>query len=93
MKMVPCTILLGGLVMMGAFRGAATVWILTLFKFAEQALPEDYLPADISQVQMDDIFEHVDTDSDGRISYQEFRRALSLQAAVMNHFRMEGQVQ
>ncbi|XP_073386020.1 calcium and calcium/calmodulin-dependent serine/threonine-protein kinase isoform X2 [Physcomitrium patens] len=57
------------------------------------ALPEDYLPADISQVQMDDIFEHVDTDSDGRISYQEFRRALSLQDAVMNHFRMEGQVQ
>lgn len=51
------------------------------------ALPEDYLPADISQEKMDEIFEHFDTDSDGRISYQEFKHALSLQDAIMTHFR------
>ncbi|KAG0557046.1 hypothetical protein KC19_11G098700 [Ceratodon purpureus] len=51
------------------------------------ALPEDYLPTDISTLQMDEIFEHIDTDSDGRISYQEFRNAISLQDVIMTHFR------
>jgi len=55
--------------------------------FSEQALPEDYLPADMSHEKVDEIFEHFDTDSDGRISYQEFRQALSLQDALMTHFR------
>lgn len=51
------------------------------------ALPEDYLPADISHATMDDIFELFDTDSDGRISYHEFRQALSLQDALITHLR------
>ena len=55
--------------------------------FDEQALPEDYLPADLSQVKMDELFEHIDADSDGRISYQEFKEALSLQDAIMTHFK------
>lgn len=59
--------------------------------FGEQALPEDYLPADLSQVKMDELFEHIDADSDGRISYQEFREALSLQDAILTHFKPEGQ--
>jgi len=62
------------------------VWVL-ISAFSEQALPEDYLPADISHEKLDEIFEHFDTDSDGRISYQEFRRALSLQDAIMTQFR------
>ncbi|KAG0609219.1 hypothetical protein M758_8G167300 [Ceratodon purpureus] len=55
------------------------------------ALPDDYLPADLSQVKMDELFEHIDADSDGRISYQEFREALSLQDAILTHFKPEGQ--
>lgn len=57
---------------------------------AKQALPEDYLPQDISHVKMDELFEHIDTDSDGRISFQEFRTALHLQDAILSHFRSSG---
>jgi len=57
---------------------------------AKQALPEDYLPQDISHVKMDQLFEQIDTDSDGRISFQEFRTALHLQDAILSHFRSSG---
>jgi hypothetical protein len=63
------------------------VWRLITDQLAEQALPEDYLPTDISKLKMDEIFEHIDTDSDGRISYEEFRNALSLQDVIMTSFR------
>lgn len=59
-------------------------------KLAKQALPEDYLPQDISHVKMDELFEHIDTDSDGRISFQEFRTALHLQDAILSYFRSSG---
>jgi hypothetical protein len=64
-----------------------SVWRLITDQLAEQALPEDYLPTDISKLKMDEIFEHIDTDSDGRISYEEFRNALSLQDVIMTSFR------
>ena len=57
--------------------------------FGEQALPEDYLPADLSAVNMDRIFEHIDADNDGRISFQEFKEALSLQDVILTHFKPE----
>jgi len=65
---------------------------LTLLHFlTEQALPEDYLPTDICQMKIDELFDRIDTNGDGNISYEEFREALSLQDAIMPHFHPDAQ--
>lgn len=38
-------------------------------------------------MKMDELFDHMDADHDGRITFEEFRQALHLREALLTHFR------
>nr|ADV78065.1 calcium- and calmodulin-dependent protein kinase [Pellia epiphylla] len=53
-----------------------------------RALPEEYLPADVTDAgKLDEMFDHMDANNDGRISFEEFKEAMQvnnfLQEAVL----------
>ncbi|PKU67615.1 Calcium and calcium/calmodulin-dependent serine/threonine-protein kinase [Dendrobium catenatum] len=57
-----------------------------------RALPEDCLPADITEPgKLDDIFDQMDANSDGKVSFEEFKAAMqrdsSLQDVVLSTLR------
>lgn len=60
--------------------------------FDLQALPEDCLPADITDPgKLDEIFDQMDANNDGKVSFDEFKAAMlrdsSLQDVVMSSLR------
>lgn len=64
------------------------------FKFTLilQALPDDCLPVDITEPgKLDEIFDRMDANSDGRVSFDEFKTAMqrdsSLQDVVLSSLR------
>ncbi|KAK9170618.1 hypothetical protein Syun_002758 [Stephania yunnanensis] len=57
-----------------------------------RALPEDYLPADITEPgKLDEIFDRMDANSDGKVTFDEFKAAMqrdsSLQDAILSSLR------
>lgn len=62
-------------------------------KFTEQqALPEDCLPGDITEPgKLDEIFDRMDANSDGKVTFDEFKAAMqrdsSLQDVVLSSLR------
>ena len=57
---------------------------MTCKMFLEQALPEDCLPADITEPgKLDEIFDKMDANSDGKVSFDESK----LQCKEIVHFR------
>lgn len=60
----------------------------------KQALPEECLPADISEPgKLDEIFERMDANSDGKVSFEEFKDAMrtdsSLQDVLLSSLRQQ----
>nr|ADV78062.1 calcium- and calmodulin-dependent protein kinase [Haplomitrium gibbsiae] len=44
-----------------------------------RALPEEYLPADVTEPgKLDEMFDHMDANNDGRISFEEFKAAIQV---------------
>ncbi|MCO5569609.1 hypothetical protein L7F22_023325 [Adiantum nelumboides] len=48
-----------------------------------RALPEVYLPGDIAEPgKLDEMFERMDTNNDGRVSFEEFKDAMQLDQSL-----------
>ncbi|KAJ6358184.1 hypothetical protein OIU78_005923 [Salix suchowensis] len=67
---------------------------MTCKMFFEQALPEDCLPADITEPgKLDEIFDKMDANSDGKVTFDEFKAAMkrdsSLQDVVLSSLRQQ----
>lgn len=65
---------------------------MTLVNYIEQALPDDCLPADITEPgKLDEIFDRMDANSDGKVTFDEFKAAMqrdsSLQDVVLSSLR------
>ncbi|RWW16682.1 hypothetical protein GW17_00019429 [Ensete ventricosum] len=64
----------------------------SLIPLASRALPEDCLPADITEPgKLDEIFDQMDANSDGKVTFEEFEAAMhrnsSLQDVVLSSLR------
>lgn len=60
--------------------------------FILQALPDDYLPMDITEPgKLDEIFDLMDANSDGKVTFEEFKAAMqrdnTLQDVVLSSLR------
>jgi len=67
---------------------------MTYGMFFEQALPEDCLPADITEPgKLDGIFDRMDASSDGKVTFDEFKAATqrdsSLQEVLLSSLRQQ----
>lgn len=65
------------------------IWLILLFV---QALPDDCLTIDITEPgKLDEIFDHMDANSDGKVTFDEFKAAMqkdsSLQDVVLSSLR------
>lgn len=61
-------------------------------KFILQALPDEFLPMDITEPgKLDEIFDLMDANNDGRVTFEEFKAAMqrdsSLQDVVLSSLR------
>lgn len=64
------------------------------FRPNQQALPEEYLPGDVMEPgKLDEMFDRMDANNDGRISFEEFKEAIEvnnfLQEAVLFPLRQQ----
>ncbi|KAK1577461.1 hypothetical protein Q3G72_021961 [Acer saccharum] len=62
--------------------------------YFEQALPDDCLPADITEPgKLDEIFDRMDANSDGKVTFEEFKAAMqtdsSLRDVVLSSLRQQ----
>lgn len=62
--------------------------------FILQALPDDCLPPDITEPgKLDEIFDRMDANSDGKVTFEEFKDAMqrdsSLQDVVLSSLRQQ----
>lgn len=53
--------------------------------FLEQALPDECLPANITEPgKLDEIFDRMDANSDGKVTFEEFRAAMQIDSSLQD---------